>query len=315
MTQKSGIIAQWGFVAESSTNYGNTTTVTKFLPFTSEKIKATYGRNDSKAIYASRLTLDNSQRVSGEIKVSGSISTELYDHGQGLLWQAILGGASITGANPYTQTFTPATLAGISHTWQIGRPSSAASAQAFTYNGVKVTKAQVKSQVGQIATLDLDIIAQNETTGVSLASASYPSTLNPYTFKHAAITVGGSSVSLKSFDLTIARKMTDRFFLGATTTSEPVENDLLAISGSMMPEFVDLTQYNRIALAQTASVSCVYTAGSNTLTISCTTAWFDGDTPNVNGRGILDQPLKLNFTGTNDGAAITVTTVNTDSSY
>ena len=40
---------------------------------------------------------------------------------------------------------------------------------------------------------------------------------------------------------------------------------------------------------------------------------FDGDTPNVNGRGIIEQPIKFKCLSTNDAAAITVTLVNTDS--
>jgi hypothetical protein len=309
MSLRSGINSQLAIATEGT--WASGATVTRFLPHVGESIKQDIARMESKGIIAGRRVLDSSGRVAGDVTVSGQVQLELYDHGEGLWWSHILGGATISGAGPYTQTYTPGDLSSKSFTTQVGRPDSSGTVQAFTYTGCKVNKWQLQCQTGQIATLNVDISAKAESTAVSLASASYTSTLVPLTYISGALT--GVSGNVKQVTLNGDNKLNDkRRFLNSGAISEQFEADLRDYSGTLATEFTSLVDYQKYTgSGVTNALVLTFTAGSNTLTITLNVE-FDGETPHVNGRGIIDQPLKFKCIGTTDAAAITVVTVNSD---
>ncbi len=310
MTLRSGINSQLAIATEAG-GWGVASTVTRFLPHVGESIKQEVARMESKGIIAGRRVLDASGRVAGDINCMGQVQLELLDHGQGLWWSHILGGAAISGAGPYTQTYTPGDLSSKSFTTQVGRPDNSGTTQPFTYAGCKVGKWTLGCEVGQIGTLNVDLTAKSETTGVALASASYTSSLVPLTYISGAIT--GISGSVKAVTLNGDNKLNDkRRFLNSGNIAEQFEADLREYGGTLSTEFTSLVDYQKYTGAGvTNAVVLTFTAGSNTLTITLN-VMFDGETPHVNGRGIIDQPLKFKCLGTTDAAAITVVTVNSD---
>ena len=160
----------------------------------------------------------------------------------------------------------------------------------------------------------LDITAKSETTATSLASASYPSTTAPLTYVQGALTLLGSSVPVKSVTLDGDNMLNSgRRFVGSQTISEQLEANLRKYSASLTPEFTDLTLYNAFTGGTTGALVLTFTSGSNTCTIT-TNVRIDPDaTPNVSGHGIIEQPLKVSMIGGTDAAAITLVTVNGDS--
>lgn len=161
MALKSGLAAQLGIVDEGT--YGVPVTVTRFLPFYSESIKTTIDRIESKGIIAGRRTVDASQWAAGDIKVGGSVQMELYDHSLGILLKHMFGSSTITGAGPYTNTFVPGDLTGKSFTMQIGRPDvGTGTVRPFTLDGCKIPSWALECSVGEIATLNFDVVAESE---------------------------------------------------------------------------------------------------------------------------------------------------------
>lgn len=151
------------------------------------------------------------------------------------------------------------------------------------------------------------------TLGIALASATYPGTIKPLKFNHAAITLGGSSINVKAFTLSADNMVDDgRRFLGSQYISEPLEMGLREYTGSLDVEFTDLTQYRRFVTGSEAALVASFTSGADSVTIT-TNVRIDGTTPQVGGREILTQslPFKCVASGA-DSSAITVALVNSD---
>lgn len=314
MAIETALAAQFGFGEEST--WGTAVTPNRFLPMVSEAVKQDIARIKSKAIFAGRRTLDTSQVAAGDIKVGGPIHTEFYDHQMGLLLKHMFGGYSISGAGPYTQTFTPGDMVALKGlTMQVGRPDVAGTVQPFTWAGCKVAKWDIEASVNNFAMLGLDIVAKSETTATGLASVSYPASINPLTYVQGAITIAGSSVPVRSFKLSGDNNLDDkRRFLGSQLISEPLESDVRDYTGTAECEFNGLTQYNRFVNFTAAALVLTFTSGSNTLTIT-TNVEFDGDSPAVKDRGVVDLPVKFRCINTTDAGAITAVTVNSDNTY
>ncbi|CAB5217866.1 hypothetical protein UFOVP209_25 [uncultured Caudovirales phage] len=152
------------------------------------------------------------------------------------------------------------------------------------------------------------------TIGVPLASATYPSTIKPLKFNHAALTVAGSTIKAKGFTLSGNNALADdRRYLGQQTISEPLEKDLRNYDGSLDLEFTDLTQYRRYLQASEVALVISFTSGADSVTIT-TNVRLDGETPVVAGRDILKQKVGFKAIGSStDASAVTAVLVNSDS--
>lgn len=152
------------------------------------------------------------------------------------------------------------------------------------------------------------------TIGVALASASYPASIKPLKFNHAAITIGGSSVNVMSLSISGDNGLNaDRRFLGSQYISEPLEASLRNYSGTVDIEFTDLTQYTRFVAGTEAALVASFTSGADSVTIT-TNVRFDGSTPQVAGPEILSQSLPFKCVASStDASAITVALINSDS--
>lgn len=152
------------------------------------------------------------------------------------------------------------------------------------------------------------------TFGVALATATYPASLKPLKFNHASITLGGSSVNVKSLTLSGNNMLDDsRRFLGSQYIAESLEMGLREYTGSLEIEFTDLTQYTRFAAGTEAALVASFVSGADSVTITSNVR-IDGTTPNVAGREILTQTLPVKcIASSTDASAITAVLVNSDS--
>jgi len=311
VAQSSAISAQLGVKAEST--YGTYVAPTSFFPLISESVKFDIQRIESKAIRANRLTMDSGDWAAGQKTGSGQVNLELYDRTSALLFVHALGAVATTGAGPYTHTITPGNLLGKSLTMQVGRPSTDGTVRVFSYLGTKIKGWTLTAKSGDLVKMTLDVLARDEDTAQTLASASYTSGLKPFVFTGAAVSVGGSSLSnCREFTLQGTNGLADRRVVNSALMLEPVDGDQRQIKGTITMEFDSLTQYARYTGATEAAVVLTFTSGSNTITITMN-ARFDGNTPNVAGADVLTLPLDFTAVGTSDSAAITVVCVNGDS--
>lgn len=154
-----GLDSQIGMAIESVV--GTAVTPTTFFPFVSESLKQEKGRLESDGIIAGRRVLTGNMWNGGNVTIGGDVNLELYQRGLGKLFKLMFGGAATTGAGPYTHTFTPASLLGLSGTFQVGR-GAVGTVVPYTYTGCKVASWEIACKTGEIATLGLTLVAMNE---------------------------------------------------------------------------------------------------------------------------------------------------------
>lgn len=298
MAYKTGIDAQFGFAKE--TTWGTPVTVTSFLPMVSESLSRSEDFAESAGMVAGSRFLRTNQWNSGLIEVGGDVQLELYDSGQSILWDAMLG-TNTAG------TYTPATLAGKGLTVQIGRPGLAGTVHPFTYDGCKVNSWELAFSAGEIVTLGLTLIAESEITSTALATASYTSPLaKPYKAVNATVTLAGTSLNVRSFRFSGDNRLERRYYAGSQATSEPVESDLRQYTGTLEVDFNDLTEYNAWVAQTEASLVATMTSGTKSVTLTANVRR-DGSTPMVDSRNLLSQEIPFTVIATNsDASAISV---------
>lgn len=303
MALASGLAGQIGFKTEVTP--GTAVTVDKFVPLVSESITNEMERLESDAIIAGRRVLDSGQWNGGNITVGGDIGFELYNLGLETLLHHCFGVVTTTGSGPYTHTFTPGDMVNNSFTVQVGRPGTKGTVHPFTYAGCHVASWELACAAGEIATLGLTIAAMSETNAPALAAASMPAGIKPVKFNHASITVAGTSTSVKSVNLKGDNGLdTDRRSLGSQLIRQPLEADLRTYDGTLEMEFEDLAMYQRYLLGTEQALVIAFTVGTSSLTITCNVR-FDGETPGISGKELLQQSLPFKCVGSSDAAAIT----------
>ena len=313
MPVKSGIAAQLGIKAE--TTWGTFVAPTRFHPLISESLTESIDALESEGIMTGRRLLGAGQWALGNVDVGGDIKTELYQQGMGALLKACFGAVATTGAGPYTHTLTPGDLTDDHLSVQVGKPDVSGTVQPFSFYGMKVTEWELEVEAGGLVTLTTSLAGYKLATSDSLATASFGTgAATPFTFKHATATVAGSAANIKKLTLKGNNGLdVDRRFIGSEFRAEPLEADLREYTGVLDMEFVDLTQMNRFRNATEVALVVTITAGASaSLTITMNVR-FDGSTPEVDGRGVvqLSAPYKVIGTST-DALGITAVLINSD---
>jgi len=309
----SGFRAQLGLIAE--TTYGQAVTVTRFYPFVEESLSQEIERLESAGIIAGQRVLRSFQWNPDVVRITGDIGMELFQQQTGLLFEHMLGSiTSSTAGGVATHTATPGSLDGKSLTIQVGKPGTAGTVHPFTYAGVKIQSWELAIETGEIVTLGLTCYGKSETTGVTLATASYPSDIRPFRYDQGGVSISATSFCVRALTLQGENPMdTERFCIGTSTVDEPLENDTRNYSGTATLEFRDLTMYQRFLGTTEYPVVLTLSASATAQTIITMNARFDGASPNVTDKGLvmIETPFKCIASTSLDSSAISITLKNT----
>lgn len=312
MAVGSGLAAQFGWKAEST--YGTAVTVDRFLPFRSETIQDDYMVSTADDIIAGSYTPLQEQMRAGNKAFTGDINMYAFNRNVAEFFYMALGGKSTSGAGPYTHTITPGDQTGKMMTMQVGRPDNGGTVRAFTYEGCKLKTLKLGVEQGEFATLGLSVIAEDVATGTALATASYPSSLARYHSDDFGLTVGGTSVCVRSFELSIENSLDDtRRCAGSAVVKEPLRNGLVSVSGTMETEWSDLTMYARAVALTFAEMVVTLDNGTDSITLTMDCKYTPVSQP-VAGRGVVYQSVQFEAVGAATGAdTITAVVINADS--
>lgn len=313
MALKSGLAAQLGVKAE--TTWGTFVAPTRFYPLISESLTEEIDRIESEGIVTGLRVLNSAQWAAGNVDVGGDIQTELYQQGMGALLKACFGAVSTSGAGPYTHTFTPGDLTDDHLSVQVGKPDGAGTVQPFSFSGMKVTDWELSMEAGGLVTLSTSLVGKQLATSESLATASFGTgAATPFTFKHASATIAGGAANVKKLTISGSNGLdSDRRFIGSEYRAEPLEAELREYSGTVDLEFESLTQMNRFRNATEVALVATISAGASASLTTTMNVRFDGATPEVDGRGIvqLSAPYKC-IGSTTDASAITAVLISND---
>lgn len=307
MSIPSGLSAQIGTAEEVT--YGTPVTVDRFYEFRSESLKLDIERVESSALRTGQRVLRSDRWSAGKKSVGGDVVMELANKSFGRWFKHMLGGTATAqpdaAGNPtvYKHTFTPGDLP-VGQTVQVGRTDVGGTTRAFTYHGCRVGSWKVECSVGEIATVTASLIGEDEDTATALAVASYPASLSLMTFVQGTLTVGGSAMDVASASVEGNSGLDgDRYFLGSQLRKSPLEAAMRVFSGTLDPELVDLTAYNRFVNGTEAEMVLLFQGGTISGIYKYETkitanVRFDGETPNVSGTQIIRQPLPYKVTDT-----------------
>ena len=307
--------AQFGFAAEST--FGTRVAPSRFLPFLDESIELALDYYESKSYRAGRKT--KALRRPGAQRVVGDINMELAPQGIALWLKHCLGAVATAGTGPYTHTLTPGGLVGLSMSAQIVKTDQTGTQRPFDYSGLKVQSWEIDAKVGEIATLKTTVYGIKEDTAQTVAVASYPTNLLPFTYVEGSLTIGGTATPVKSLTLKGDNGLlVDRHRITATTPAqslEPQEANIRDYSGSLEADFTSLTAYQRYINQTQATLVITLAQASGHQIVITSTVEFSGNTPNAAGIG-SEIPQLLPFVGvnaTNDANVMTIAVTNADS--
>lgn len=321
----SGIASQIGFAAESTP--GTAVTVTRFPEFNKESLELKKKPRQGMGLHAGGLYPRASRRGIGTTTVEGSVEMDIPTKGLGLLLKHMLGSSATAvqqaSTAAYKQIHTPGSLQGLSMTWQKGVPNIAGTVEPYTYRGCKVVEWEISCDVGGIATLNVGLDGWGEATGTALATASYLSANDVFDFKEGTILGGGTVstasgltsisggtaiASVKKFSLKGTNPLdTERYFIGgAGVKDQQIENDWRTITGKLDAEYVSETASHAAFAADTqAALHLAFTGAliesphSFLLDIIIPVIVFEGETPKVDGPGVVQ--VSRDFTALDDG--------------
>lgn len=313
MALASGLDSQLGFVQESS--YATYATPTRFIEFTDESLKLDITRIESKGLRAGRRV--SHRWAAGTQRVNGDINFELAPQDLGLLLENAIGPAQTTGAGPYVHVFEPGNLPATGLVFQVNRPDVAGTDRVFSYLGCRINELEIAAKVDEYVTARLGIYGADEDRAQSLASASYDASYSPFVFTHGSVSLAGSGYDVREITLKIENNLlTDRHFIRSTTPTKPkiaIENTRRMISGSFTGDFESLTAYERFVNAGEAALVLTFNAGASAILAITMNVRFNGETPNVKGEEVLEQPIQFMVTsGTDDATAFSASLTNGD---
>lgn len=312
MPTGSGIAGQFGCAAE--TTWGTFQTPTRFLEFVAETVNLKIDRLESKALRASTRVQRSDRWTANKKGADGDLEFEVSSKGFGLLFKHWLGTVNTStapgGTTSKRHRCTIGDPFGLGLTVQLGRPDDTGVVQPFSYLGCKIVSGELANNVDGYLTFKASIDGADETTGQALAATSYASADELLNFTGGALTIGGVAVAtVKDISIVAAINLnTARYGIRSSTLKkEPVADDFVQITGTITTEFESLTAYNRYINGTTAAIVGTWTGATALegaifpqVVATMPVCRFDGDTPNLAGKSMLEQ--KLMFKALYDGS-------------
>ncbi len=302
----------WGFNA----SFGTTATRTKSAELVRESIKLRAERAFSDSVRGpSKRRWFNAKRFGeGEFEVEPMYEGfELLYKG---IWNKVTTSALAAPAFQHLYEFPdPDVLLG-GYSIEVERDL-----QAFLYESARLTKVVFRGEIKKLLKAAFSVIAQNESL-ISVTTPVFPPE-KPISF--ADITckidaVGGAGVALdiRSFEITIDNNFdNDRMRMGSLLIKEPTRLGHRMVTGQIVCDWEDMTQYNRYAngtefkLVLTATGPAIGGSGVNeTWELEIPRCVATDGTPNISDGGPIR--LTLPFEGlfrngtTEDSAKLTV---------
>ncbi len=316
---------QLGVKTESTV--GTAVTVDRFFEYDSEGIAESYGRTEGDPLRVGS-SFVRSDRFTPYISgAAGTISLAVMTKGFGWWLNHMLGGSSTSSVSDsvYTHTGVEGSLYGKSFTAQVNRPfHPSGTNQAFTYAGGKVASWTLSNSVDGNLMAELNCDFASVATGTALASASYPTSMDNFTWAGGVITIGGSSYDVTEFSVSGDNGLdVDRRQIRGNTTKKEQTSHRREASFSLSADFDSLANRNRAASVTRAGALAAITATWTgpilagvstypTLTVTIPAARFDTWAGATDGPDGISQALSgaVRYDGSN--SPITIAYASTD---
>ena len=311
---------------KNEVTYGTAVTVDRFTEYNSEKIVANRSRIEYTGLRAGQRVQRSDRFVPINKGASGPIVLNPLSVGWGFWLVHMLGtvatGSTADSVTPHTATI--GSLVGDAFTAQANRfEAGTATNRAFTWEGGKVASWELANDVDGLLTATYNCDFEDEKTGTALASASYPSGGELFSWAGGAVTIAGTGTPVTGVKIGCdnGQKLDRHHIRGTTLKRQPVENTQRMITWELTPDFETLVDYNRFvsntAAGALATIVATWTAptlvGTATypiIQVTIDNARFDAADPSVSGPEMLMNPMSGRglFDGTDSAITIVYTT-------
>lgn len=297
---------QLGIKAE--TTYKTRVTVDRFYEFIKFNFTPNLSIVDVPAIRASG-QFQRTDRTKRVVKgYTGSVELPVTYKSMGLWLQHALGDDTITTitGSARRHTITPsAGQVGKYMTLQGSIVDAGGTQNVFTYGGVKILDWEIACEVDGFLRLILGVDAANGVTNTSLASASYISSNDFWSWAEiSALTFAGTALQAKSFSVKGTQNLkADRNGLG-NTKREPIPADFASVEADIDIEWDGLTDYASFLAGTQGALVITFTSA----------AFITGSTPYVFTISIPAANL-MEYVPTKDGADVPSLTMKLRAEY
>jgi Phage tail tube protein len=240
---------------------------------------------DTNGIVGSR-SRDQERVRGGLIHVNGQIEMEPTALEWSLLLPWIMGGTT-SGSNPTTYA--------LGNVMPVRFITVDKVAKVFTYDNCAVSRWTISGSQGQPLRLMLDIIGATET---SANAGTFPAetidlTTQPFVFTDGVMTVGGTTTTMKDFELSCDNHIdAERFFNSRTLATPPLALDRTTTFKTLTPydSVVGVAAYGTGIAGVAINVNC--TNGGSTLNMQMPSVTFPKQGLEVPGRVELMLPIQ-----------------------
>jgi hypothetical protein len=192
-------LTDWQLGVVDEVTYNTPVTVSRFFEFDSESIADDPRRVEGDPLRVGGEGVIRSDRSTPYYGgASGPVSMAVLTKGFGFWLKHMLGTEATTGPTEttvYTHTGTLGNLQGDSFTLQVNRPfNPTGTNQAITYSGGKIPEWTLSNNAEENLMLELTCDFASQVTGTALATASYPTSMENFTFAGGTVSIGGSAL-------------------------------------------------------------------------------------------------------------------------
>jgi len=289
--------------AKDESTYGTAVTVDRFFEYLSENIEADYKRVEYAGLRSGQRVQRSDRFVPYMAGARGPVKLNPLTKGFGFWLKHMLGTVGTSGPtdSAYTHTGSVGSLLGDYFTFQVNRhDATTATDRAFTWEGGKVSKWELANSVEGLLEATLEMDFEDEKTATALASASYSSAAELFSWVGGAVTFNSASYEVDNIRIACDNGLDvdRRKVRSSTLKKEPVEAKVRQITWEFDIEFTTLTLYNffasTVASSTKAALTAAWTAptliGASTypsLTATIPAARVDAVRPAVSGEGII----------------------------
>lgn len=306
------------------TTYGTAVVVDTFTEFENESIVPEVSLIEPPVMRTTNRTVRQDRWVRGITGHAGTVSMPVMTKDWGVWLDHMVGGSITTSTisdSTYTHSADVGSLCGKGFTLQLNRPRGICgdTDQAVTYAGGKIGQWSLSMETGGVLMASMDMTFQSVLQTTALATASYASGMEFIPWGASSLTVGGLSLPVKNFTVTMNNGLaTDRLLIRSSyQRGEPVESDMREITFEAVCDleaYVDGTPSGKVGFVQkimtTGGVAAtaadaveevIITCNGPTLsgtttypgvTITMSAVRFDEASPNISGPGMIELSVR-----------------------
>ena len=252
--------------------------------------------------------------------------------GMGTIMQQIFGSsvsAQVGATLEYTQTHTLDETnwgKGMHASVQKGLSQSDGTVTPMTYDGCKAQEATFTCDEDGFLMLDVVWLCRKETVGgasaFALQTASYITDNPPFAWDQAVFTLDSVARVTKGWSLKITKTLdAERYGLGSVLRREPLTVGAWELTGDIDVEFENATDYPKYTAGTEVPLNITFTDTEEidtgapfSIGFDIPTIKFTGETPKIEGEGLIRQKLPYMVFDNGTDAPITVVQSTSDTS-